>query len=187
MLPEVVEALVAEGWHVVLPSRRYSPIAEPETKPGIAALRKLRPRGNRPTANGAKGRGPRAIWVEAHWDRPRELAGKAGSALGGPADLLVAWVHEQYRRSVLGACERLLAPGAPVVEVRGAGGPQDHPEPVLAAHPTQLVLVGAISEVGDRPMGHAEVSQGVLEAVSRAAAGRPASLHQLGQSRPLVL
>ncbi|HVV10569.1 hypothetical protein [Amycolatopsis sp.] len=188
MLPEVVEALVGDGWHVVLPSRRYSPIAVPGTKPGIAALAKLRPRGHRPTGGKANGkRRPRAIWVQAHWDRPRELAAKAEGVLGGPADLLVAWVHEQYRRSVLGACERLLAPGAPVVEVRGAGGPQTEAEPVLAAHPTQLVLVGAISELGgNRPLGHAEISDAVLDAVSRAAAGRPASLHQVGQSRPLV-
>jgi hypothetical protein len=186
MLAGVAEALVGEGWHVVLPCRRYHPMAVPEPKPGRAALRALWPRGHRPTAN-STGTGGRAIWVEAHWDRPRELATKAESALGGPADLMVAWVHEQYRRAVLGATERLLTPGAPVVEVRAAGGPPEEPEPVLVAHPTQLVMIGSLSGHGDdRPLQHIEVTEGVLGAVRRAIEGRPASLHQIGQSRPLV-
>jgi NAD(P)-dependent dehydrogenase (short-subunit alcohol dehydrogenase family) len=184
MLAGVVEALVREGWQVVLPCRRYSPIGT-QPKPGIAALRALRPRGHRPQATPKAGR---AIWVESYWDRPRELAAKADTALDGSADLLVAWVHEQYRRSVLGACERLLATGAPVVEVRGIGGPPVEPEPLLAAHPTQLVMIGSISETGsgNRPLAHAEVTEGVLGAVCRAVEGRAASLHQVGQSRPLV-
>lgn len=188
MLTDVAEALVRDGWHVVLPCRRYRPIAEPEPKMGRMALRALRPRGNRPTS-GAAARGPgRARWVQAHWDRPRDLADKADRALGGPADLLVAWVHEQYRRSVLGACERLLVPGAPVVEVRGAGGPAVEPEPILAAHPTQLVLAGSLSEFdGTRPLSHAELNDAIVEAVRRAVDGHATSLHQVGQSRPLVL
>ncbi|TNC25486.1 hypothetical protein FG385_14775 [Amycolatopsis alkalitolerans] len=187
MLSPAAEALVRDGWHVVLPSRRYRPIAVPETKQGVAALKALRPRGHRP-ANGNGGREPgRALWVEAHCDRPRELATKAEAALGAPADLLVAWVHEQYRRSVLGACERLLAPRAPVVEVRSAGGPPAEAEPVLAAHPTQLVMVGSLSEIGDgRPLSHAELTEAVLHAMARAIEGRAASVHQVGQSRPLV-
>lgn len=190
MLSGVAEALVEDGWHVVLPSRRYSPIAVPEPKQGMAALRALRPRGHRPTGNGNGNGGRkagRALWVEAHWDRPRELSTKAQSALGGPADLMVAWIHEQYRRSVMGACERLLVPRAPVVEVRGVGGPPVEPEPLLAAHPTQLVMVGALSELDDsRPLSHAELTEAILGAVNRAVEGRAASLHQVGQSRPLV-
>lgn len=188
MLSGVAEALVRDGWHVVLPCRRYCPLVVPEARQGRAALKALRPRGHRPTANGTtKERAGRALWVEAHWDRPRELSAKAGAALGERADLLVAWVHEQYRRSVLGACAGLLAPGAPVVEVRGAGGPPVEPEPVLAAHPTQLVMVGALSEIDDtRPLSHGELTAAVLHAVDRAVEGRPASLHQVGQSRPLV-
>jgi len=188
MLAEVAEDLVAGGWHVVLPSRRYHPIAVPEPKPGIAALRALRPRGHLPTnGNGDRGKPGRAIWVEAHWDRPRDLAEKAAAALDGPAELLVAWVHEGYRRAVMGAAERLLSPGAPVVEVRGVGGPQVEPQPLLAAHPTQLVMIGAISDLGgNRPLGHAEIATGVLDAVHRAVEGRAPSLHQVGQSRPLV-
>ncbi|TVT24856.1 hypothetical protein FNH06_05475 [Amycolatopsis acidiphila] len=186
MLSGPAEALVRDGWHVVLPCRRYSPIAVPEPKQGIAALKALRPRGHRPNGTGGRKAG-RALWVEAHWDRPRELSTKAGAALGGPADLMVAWVHEQYRRAVLGACEWLLAPGAPVVEVRGAGGPPVEPEPVLAAHPTQLIMVGALSELDDtRPLAHGELTGAILDAVHRAVEGRAASLHQVGQSRPLV-
>src|SRR5207302_11221676 len=85
MLSEVAETLTREGWLVVLPSRRYSPIAESEAKPGIAALRALRPRGHLPHADG-NGEHGRAIWVEAHWDRPRQLAKQASVALDGPAD-----------------------------------------------------------------------------------------------------
>jgi hypothetical protein len=189
MLSGVAEALVRDGWHVVLPCRRYRPIAVPEAKQGKAALKALRPRGHRPNGNAIGGpRAGRALWVEAQWDRPRELSTKAEAALGGPADLVVAWVHEQYRRAVLGACEWLLAPGAAVVEVRAAGGPPVEPEPVLAAHPTQLIVVGALSELDDsRPLSHGELTEAILGAVERAVEGRPASLHQVGQSRPLVL
>ncbi|HVW41772.1 MAG TPA: hypothetical protein VHC18_10515 [Amycolatopsis sp.] len=188
MLAGVAEELVRAGWHVVLPSRRYHPVALYEPKHGLAALRALRPRGHRREGggNGSRDDTGRAIWVQAGWDRPRELAGKAEPALGGPADLLVAWVHEQYRRSVLGAAEHLLAPRAPVVEVRGTGGLPVQPEPLLVAHPTQLVLVGAVSEQGNRPLSHAEITDGVLDAVRRAVEGRAPSLHQVGQSRPLV-
>lgn len=184
MLSGVAQTLVAEGWLVVLPSRRYCPLAVPESKQGVAALKALRPRGHRPTGGRAPGR---ALWVQAHWDRPRELAAKAETALGGPADLLVAWVADEYRRAVLGACERLLVPRAPVVEVRGTGNPPSAPEPLLAAHPTQLVMVGAVSEVDySRPLSHAEVTDAVQCAVKRAVEGHATSLHQVGQSRPLV-
>ncbi|TVT07289.1 hypothetical protein FNH07_17085 [Amycolatopsis bartoniae] len=219
MLTEVAETLVRDGWHVVLPCRRYRPLAVPEQRtPGVAALKSLRPRGHLPNggipAGGPAGRAGaggggvdrfagrgstralaggfdrsagRALWVEAEWTRPRDLAAKAGAALGGPADLVVAWVHEQYRRSVLGACEPLLAPLAPAVEVRTIGGPPEEPEPLLTAHPTQLVLVGTLSELHDnRPLSHTELTEAVLHAVTRAVEGRSASLHQVGQSRPLV-
>src|SRR5690349_780650 len=85
MLSEVAESLAREGWHVVLPSRRYSPIAVPEAKPGIAALEALRLPGHHPDTNGGgtrpgNGAQGRAIWVEARWDRPRQLAKKAEAA-----------------------------------------------------------------------------------------------------------
>ena len=187
MLTGVAEELVRDGWHVVLPSRHYHPIAVFEQQRGAAALRALRPRGHRPDRAGGHDERGRAIWVEAGWDHPRQLATKAESALGRPADLLVAWVHEQYRRPVLDAVEGMLAQRAPVVEVRGAGGPPVEPEPLLIAHPTQLVLVGEVSEQGgNRPLSHGEITDGVLGAVRRAVDGRSPSLHQVGQSRPPV-
>src|SRR6187399_235702 len=151
MLPEAAETLVRQGWRVVLPSRRYQPLAVPEivvpeTKPGIAALQRLRPPGHLPQAFADDMRGGRAVWVEASWDRPAELANKAATALDGEADLLVAWVHDQYRVDVMRAVEPLLARTAGVVEVRTSDWPLFEPEPVLAEHPTQLVLLGAVSE-----------------------------------------
>lgn len=190
MLSEVAEVLAREGWHVVLPSRRYSPIAVPETRPGVAALRALRPPGHvRQATGGSTDRQGRAIWVEASWDRPRELARKAEAALGGPADLLVAWVHDQYRRSVMGAIEKLLTEDAPVVEVRAveSGGLLVEPEPLLVTHPTQLVLLGTASENDPgRSLAHGEIAGGVMAAVRRAIEGHPTSLHQVGLTRPLV-
>jgi hypothetical protein len=186
LLNDVAEHLVGDGWRVVLPSRRPNPIATGEVRPGAAALRALRPRGHRPTTTAE--RPGRAIWVPAEWVRPRELAREAGMALGGPAELLVAWVHESYRRSVLGAVEHLLAPHAPVVEIRdgtGIGAGED--EPLLIQHPTQRVLLGPVSERdSQRSLGQAEMAEGVLEAVHRALDGHPPSLHQIGQPRPLV-
>lgn len=202
MLDTVEEALVRDGWTVVLPSRRYHPVAVPESSKGLAARAALRPKGHQPTGDGTggdgtgtdgDGAGGRAIWVEAHWDRPGELAEKAGSVLGGPSDLLVAWVHEEFRGPVLAEVSRLLAPGRPVVEVRGTTGAAavpaelDDPRPALDGHPTQLVLIGAVSESGgDRPLSHGEISDGVLEAVRRAVEGRSTSLHRIGMARPLV-
>ncbi|WAL63398.1 hypothetical protein ORV05_20515 [Amycolatopsis cynarae] len=190
MLASVAQALVRDGWTVVLPCRRYHPIAVPEPRQGLAARAALRPPGHRITGDGSGGR---AIWVEAHWDQPRELAEKAGSVLGGPADLLVAWVHEEFRGPVLAQVTRLLAPGCPVVEVRGTTGAAavpaelSDPRPALDQHPTQLVLIGSVSEHGgDRPLSHSEIAGGVLGAVRRAVDGRPPSLHRIGQTRPLV-
>jgi len=188
MLAGIAENLTRDGWHVVLPSRRYHPL-DCETRPGAAALRALRRPGHRPTRPGAlrPWSGGRAIWVEAHWDRPRELAAKAGSALRGPADLLVAWVHEEYRRSVMGAVESLLADDAPVVEVRNGSGEFAPPDPLLTQHPTQLVQLGTVSAYdAHRSLPHAEITEGVLDAVHRALAGAPTATHQVGQARPLV-
>src|SRR5262245_39968986 len=96
MLAGVATALLDDGWHVVLPSRR---------RPGT------------PSTNG-NGRG--AVWVKADWTLPVALAEAAREALGGPADLLVAWVHREVRTGVLRAVEPLLATEAPVVEVHGS-------------------------------------------------------------------
>ncbi|PXY19722.1 hypothetical protein BAY60_31905 [Prauserella muralis] len=184
MLSAVALDLATDGWRVVLPSRRYCPL--PTEDMADAGTRPSRwGRGRRKERVGSG----RAIWVEAHWDRPRELARGAEKALTAAAELLVAWVHESYRRSVLGAVEPLLAPKAPVVEVRQLSDlaflPEE-PEPLLAGHPTQQVLLGNLSEdAADRPLGQQEITRGVLHAVERALEGRPSSLHQIGERRPV--
>lgn len=186
MLAGVARALVLEGWYVVLPSRRYSPIAAPKTKLGVAALRAIRRPGH--TRQGDREQG-RAIWVEANWDSPRELATKAAAELTGPADLLVAWVHAQYRPSVMRAVEPLLAEDAPVVEVSTTAqfGVPDQQEPSLATHRTQVVLLGLMSEMDSgRALTQAEITDGVLAAVNRALSGHPESVHQIGHLRPML-
>ncbi|SFB52708.1 hypothetical protein SAMN05216266_11676 [Amycolatopsis marina] len=163
LLDDVVTSLTADGWNVVLPSRRHNPIAARKAGPG------------------------RAFWVEAQWERPRDLVRRVERALPGPAGLLVAWVHESYRRSVLGAIESLLATGAPVVEVRASAGVlTSAADATLAAHPTQLVLLGTASERDpSRALSLPEISAAVLDAVRRARRGGPPSLHQVGQRRPV--
>ena len=165
MLAGCTAALVADGWHVVVPSRRYAPIPD-ET-----------------ASNG----GGQAIWVEADWAEPKELANRAERALGGKADLLVAWVHSRARPSVLRAVARLLAGGAPVVEVHGSASanPVDGcPDPILADHPTHQVVLGFVMRGGrTRWLTHAETAEGVLDAVHRALDGRPPGVHQVGDFR----
>jgi hypothetical protein len=164
MLAGCAAALVADGWHVVLPSRRYAPI--PDETP----------------ANGGH-----ALWVEADWAEPKALATRAERALGGTADLLVAWVHGRARPSVLRAVARLLAPGAPVVEVHGSASanPVDGcPDPILDDHPTQQVVLGYVMQQGrTRWLTHAETVDGVLDAVHRALDGRPPGVHHVGEFR----
>lgn len=173
LLDDVVERLTADGWDVVLPSRRYNPIVSRGTKTHHGRVRRTGP--------------GRAFWVEAEWERPRELALGAQWLLPIPAGLLVAWVHESYRRSVLGAIESSLAPGAPVVEVRGSAGVlADSADATLAAHPTQVVLLGTASDRDPaRALSLPEISAAVLDATGRARRGGPPSLHQVGQRRPV--
>lgn len=164
MLAGVASSLVREGWLVVLPSRRYSPLAADEPASG------------------------RALWVEARWERPQRLARDAAKALGGPVDLLVSWVHGGYRLPVLEAVAPLLAPGAPVVEVHGesAGDPLGKlPDATLAGHPTQQVVLGYVRE-GNRTrwLTHAEIVDGVLVAVQRALDDAPVTEHHVGELRP---
>lgn len=185
MLAGCVAALVGDGWHVVLPSRRHAPIpAEPlergDYKPGAYARAALAGgRGHRPTS--APGR--KALWVHADWSEPDLLAARAQQALGGPADLMVAWVHSADRERVMHAVRPLLAPGAPVVEVLGSeASPGDTPDPVLADHPTQQVVLGYVNLAGrTRWLTHNEISEGVLHAVRRAIEGRPPAAHQVGE------
>jgi hypothetical protein len=125
--------------------------------------------------------------MQAQWEHPRDLADAVRLARPGPAGLLVAWVHEHYRRNVLGAVQSFLAPGAPVVEVRGGIGVlTGPPDPTLPAHPTQLVLLGTVSERDlERGLSSAEIAAGALDAMGRALRGAPPSLHQVGQRRPV--
>ncbi|WP_291415880.1 hypothetical protein [Actinophytocola sp.] len=170
MLAGCAEALVADGWHVVLPSRRYAPI------PAVD---------HNGTGNGHR----KALWVQASWSEPKALAAGAARALGGPADLLVAWVHGTERVSVLRAVAPLLAAGAPVVEVHGSASANPVggcPEPVLAGHPTQQIVLGFLRHAGrTRWLTHQEISTGVLDGVRRALAGKPPAVHQVGEFRPV--
>lgn len=163
MLSGVATALLDDGWHVVLPSRR-----RPAT----------------PTTSGHA-----ASWVKADWTDPSVLAATASEALGGPADLLVAWVHRGVRVSVLRSVSPLLADGAPVVEVHGSASANPLggcPDPVLPGHPTQQVVLGYVRHAGrTRWLTHEEVSSGVLDAVHRALDGRPPHVHQVGEFRPV--
>lgn len=161
MLDAVAGDLVADGWHVVLPSRFAS---------GSRVRRSRR----------GKDEAGRVVRVVAEWTRPRELARAADDALDGHADLLVAWVHETYRRSVLGVVESLLAPGAPVVEVREGGWS----DPVLTGRPTQGLALGQLSERDSgRALIQSEVVGAVSAAVARALGGQPSTVHTLGQAR----
>ena len=168
MLAGCAEALVADGWHVVLPSRRHAPILEGD--------------GN---GNGHR----KAVWVQATWSEPAALADGAARALGGPADLLVAWVHRTERVAVLRAVSDLLAPGAPVVEVHGSASANPVggcPEPVLADHPTQQIVLGFVRHASrTRWLTHQEISTGVLDGVRRAVAGKAPAVHQVGEFRPV--
>ena len=164
MLAGVAAALLDDGWFVVLPSRR---------RPAV------------PATNG-NGRGAR--WVKADWTLPVALADVAREALGGPAELLVAWVHREVRTSVLRSVAPLLAAQAPVVEVHGSASANPVggcPEPILPDHPTQQVVLGYVRHAGrTRWLTHDEISDGVLDAVRRALAGKPPHVHQVGEFRP---
>jgi hypothetical protein len=165
MLAGVAAALLDDGWHVVLPSRR------------------------RPSLPVTNGHVHVARWVKADWTLPVALTEAAGEALGGPADLLVAWVHREVRAGVLRAVATLLAPGSPVVEVHGSASANPVggcPDPVLPDHPTQQVVLGYVRHAGrTRWLTHQEISGGVLDAVHRALDGRPPHVHQVGEFRPV--
>jgi NAD(P)-dependent dehydrogenase (short-subunit alcohol dehydrogenase family) len=174
MLAGCAAALLADGWKVVLPSRR--------PRFGLAAKAALVPQGHRPTG---VVEAARLREIAADWARPDELADRVRAVLDGPADLLVAWVHSTYRDSVLRAVAPLLAPHAPVVEVHDSGAVHrvhGLPEPVIDGHPTQQVVLGHVKHgAGTRWLSHKETSDGVLAAVHRALEGKPPSTHQVGE------
>ncbi|HEX3782170.1 MAG TPA: hypothetical protein VHX38_21115 [Pseudonocardiaceae bacterium] len=164
MLAGCVAELVRDGWQVVVPSRRYAPI--PADLPEYADDRQ-------------------ALWVEADWAAPEDFAQRAEKALGGKAELLVAWVHDAYRAEVLAAITPLLTSDAAVVEVRGSSAAQPlgaAAEPSLPEHVTQLVVLGFVRDgESTRWLTHRETSEGVLDAVHRALAARPPAVHQIGE------
>ncbi|TDV42587.1 hypothetical protein [Actinophytocola oryzae] len=166
MLAGVAAALLDDDWYVVLPSRR------------------------RPRIPATNGDNRRPHWVQADWSVPTALADSVKDALGGPADLLVAWVHREVRTGVLRAVAPLLADGAPVVEVHGSASANPVggcPDPVLDSHATQQVVLGYVRHAGrTRWLTHREISDGVLEAVKRALAGKPSHVNQVGEFRPSI-
>jgi NAD(P)-dependent dehydrogenase (short-subunit alcohol dehydrogenase family) len=180
MLKGCADELLAQGWQVVLPSRR------PDGTLGSAAKAALRGRGHVPHVNRVEDdKGGQRVAVAADWARPRELADRVREVMERPADLLVAWVHASYRDAVLRAVAPLLAPHAPVVEVHDSGAihaVRGVPDPALDGHPTQQVVLGFVRHGGStRWLSHEEASVGVLEAVHRALDGRPPSVHQVGE------
>ncbi len=119
MLTDVAQRLTRDGWTVVQPSRRYTPV--PVSPDGD-------PQG-------------RAVWVRARWDEPETLARRVAETLGAtPIDLVVTWLREEDRGPVLEAVAPLIGPRAPVVDVRSAvesGLVPGLPEPAspLGDHP----------------------------------------------------
>ncbi|MGH3951168.1 MAG: hypothetical protein ACRDSE_18970 [Pseudonocardiaceae bacterium] len=174
MLAGVTSWLVGDGWHVVVPSRRYSPIACDELESSGLSSPSRRP--------------GRALWVQARWERPQHLARDADKALGGKADLLVAWIHGGYRVPVLEAVAELLTDEAPIVEVHGEAVSdrlRALPEAAIPGHPTQSVVLGYVRDHGTtRWLSHREVVSGVLTAVRRALDDRPLTENQVGDLRP---
>lgn len=187
MLNPVAGRLATEGWRVVQPCRRYSPLPT-EAEPGPPLTPAVPwPRGGTPPEDLGAGR---VLWAQAHWDEPCDLARRVENLLTAPAELVVAWVHESFAPSVLAVVEPLVAPGAPVVEVRSAPdlhGLPKPPEPLLPGHPTQQLVLGAVSGRGTgRPLGQAEIVECVLDTVGRALAGHVPSLVRVGEPRPVT-
>lgn len=170
MLNDVARALVYDGWQVILPARRYVPVPIDRGEPP-----------------------GRAVWLEAHWDQPEELAQRVAAALHGRSvDLLVMWLHDSYRESVSKAVEPLLSPTAPVVEVWSATGPTVVPrkpgsdvEDVEVGRSVQRILLGEVSAFDDtRALSQAEIMASVRAAVDRALEGAPSAQHEVGRRRP---
>lgn len=167
MLNDIAGSLANDGWTVVLPSRRYSPVdVEPGADPG-----------------------GRVMWVEARWDDPGGLARRAARTMDGRrADLLVAWVHDSFRWSVLEAVAPLLTSTAAIVDVRSrtvtSVPEQPAPEP-LPARRTQRVLLGEVSGLDERrPLGHGEIVAGVRLAMNEALEGANSAQYDVGRTRP---
>ena len=199
MLAECAADLVRAGWRVVLPSRRYQPIHHTRhgespgpdyfgtAQAGAASVAAGMGGGGSVSDLVGPGAGGTAYWVGATWSEPAELAARSAKALGGKADLLVAWLPTPVRSAVMHAVAPVLASDAAVVEVHNSGSADPIggcPEPVLAGHPTQQLVLGYRAE-GERTrwLTHQEVVAGVLDAVRRAIDTKPPAVHQVGQFR----
>lgn len=163
MLDSCVTRLVAEGWRVVLPSKRYRPLPEcPKLDDSGGTVR----------------------WIPADWSAPVSLVRDVAKALDEPAKLLVAWLPEQYRTSVLRAVSELLAEDARVVEAYSCAELSEGlPEPVFAEHVTQRVALGYVPQQRGtrRHITHAEASAAITEAVERALHRAPPEADQVGE------
>lgn len=159
------EWLAAHGWHVVLPCRRYHPLTNcPETGSDFG----------------------KALWVEASWSEPEQLVDKAATALEHPAELVVAWLPEQYRSAMLRTVARLLTDDAGIVEVySGEALRHGLPEPALPERVTQRVALGYVpARAGAnlaRRISHAEAIRAINDAIARAARGAPPRADQIGE------
>ncbi|MGH3492905.1 MAG: hypothetical protein ACRDRL_26860 [Sciscionella sp.] len=200
MLANPTAELVADGWQVVLPSRRYAPIpdaaaehAAPSAGEGKLPRQQRRSpetvRAEPVEVDLAPARG-RARWVRADWLDPSATSIKVAAALGGRADLLVVWLPLDLRVAAMRAMATLLAVSAPVVEVfRMAptldAAPGGLPAPALQCHQTQQLALGFVDADGRaRSMTSTEVRAGLREAIGAALRGSVGELHQFGEPRP---
>lgn len=159
------EWLAARQWHVVLPCRHYHPLA------------------NCPDTSSEFGK---ALWVEANWSEPEKLAENAAAVLERPAELVVAWLPQQYRAAVLCAVAGLLSHDACVVEVySGESLPHGLPDPALPGCVTQRVALGYVPAQGGanlaRHITHSEATRAINDAVARAVRGAPPRADQVGE------
>ncbi len=162
MLNGIAHDLVDNGWRVVQPSRRYVPVA----------------------ANDVAHPAGRVVWVEARWDEPELLVRDVARTLNGATvDLVVVWLHDEDRKNVLRAVEPLLAPNAPVVDVRSTSDVAEVPEQAAGRCVQHVFLGNASARDSSRPLGQAEIVAGVREAVAQALAGAPSTRHDVGVRR----
>ena len=156
MLSGVADALLDDGWHVVLPSRR---------RPAIGRATWVKADWTEPTVLAATARealdGPADLLVAWIHREVRVSVLRAVAPLldeGAP----VVEVHGSASANPLGGC----------------------PDPVLPGHPTQQVVLGYVRHAGrTRWLTHDETSAGVLDAVHRALDGKPPHVQQVGEFR----
>lgn len=148
MLRPAVHELVDRGQTVVVASRRPERAAPPGPGQG------------------------RFVPVVATWQEPVALVDSIIAATGGRSvTVAVVWVHSPYRIAVMHELDRVVAPGALVLQVWGSAG--EDPRNVRAAELVRLpgrsmrdVILGYAGEAGaSRWLTHTEISEGVLGAL----------------------